>query len=325
MGVRVLAVIPGRPESSSMIFARRQVAALAGFGVEARTFFLTSRTNPAVMVREWVRFRRELAEFRPHVVHAHFGTVTALFCALASSSRPLVITYRGSDLNPCPSMPMWRSLLGRMFSQIAALSASRIICVSEGLRRTLWSRHDVATVLPSGVDLRVFVARPRQEARARLGWPAEEKVVLFNAGREPQVKRMDLATSAVERARELVGRLRFEILDGTVDPGLVPLYMSASDCVLVTSDWEGSPCIVQEALACGLPVVSVPVGDVPTLLDGVTPSRIAERTPEALGQAMAEILSSPVRSNGAAKARSLSVESVTRMTCELYRAAAGAV
>lgn len=44
-----------------------------------------------------------------------------------------------------------------------------------------------------------------------------------------------------------------------------------ADMLLLTSDWEGTPNVVLEAMASGLPVVASNVGDVPELLvDGVT-------------------------------------------------------
>jgi teichuronic acid biosynthesis glycosyltransferase TuaC len=36
----------------------------------------------------------------------------------------------------------------------------------------------------------------------------------------------------------------------------VPIWLNASDVLLVTSHHEGSPTIVKEALACNLPIVS---------------------------------------------------------------------
>ena len=49
----------------------------------------------------------------------------------------------------------------------------------------------------------------------------------------------------------------------------VAKVMNAVDVTLMTSDFEGSPVAVKESLACMTPVVSVPVGDLPELLEGL--------------------------------------------------------
>jgi hypothetical protein len=91
--LRVLAVVPGDGQGSSMIFVRRQIASLLDLGVNVRTFFLQSRTSPVAIAREWSRLRRQICQFRPHLVHAHYGTVTSFLCAVATNI-PLVITFR---------------------------------------------------------------------------------------------------------------------------------------------------------------------------------------------------------------------------------------
>src|SRR5262249_21309276 len=148
----------------------------------------------------------------------------------------------------------------------------------------------------------------RDEARLRLGWGLDERVVLFNAGREPKVKRLDLARAAVEAARRRCGDIRFAVLDGYVDPKEIPTWMNAADCLLFTSDWEGAPTVIQEALACDLPIVSVNVGDVPERLQGVSPSCIVARDPEALGGALADILETRERSNGHTRSQRISLD-----------------
>src|SRR4030065_378658 len=45
-------------------------------------------------------------------------------------------------------------------------------------------------------------------------------------------------------------------------PVEVAAFLNACDCLLMTSNQEGSPNIVKEALACNLPVISIDVGDV---------------------------------------------------------------
>ncbi len=219
-----------------------------------------------------------------------------------------MITFRGSDLNPIPHGGV-RAVVGRVFSQLAALRASRMVCVSGQLCSRLWWRKDRVTVIPSGVDATQFRPLDRALARRFLGWSQEQRVVLFNAGHDARNKRLDLAEAACDRARLTLSDLRLEVLRGNTDPALIPVLMNASDCLLVTSDSEGSPTVVQEALACGLPIVSVPVGDVEVRLQNVTHSRIVERDTRALAQAVVELTSVPSRTNGRSKIGEISFES----------------
>jgi glycosyltransferase involved in cell wall biosynthesis len=244
---------------------------------------------------------------RPHLLHAQFGTMTAAVCALWTRV-PLVITFRGSDLNPVPSMNAVRVILGHLLSQLAALRARRIVCVSGQLRSRLWWRQLRITVVPSGVDLQVFKPEPRGEARAKLAWSMSRKVVLFNAGGSPEVKRLDLAQAAVMQAARIDSEIVLHVITGGVLPADVNTLLSAADCLLVTSDWEGSPNIVKEALACGTPIVSVDVGDVRERIVGVEPSRLVSRDPAAIGGAIAEILETPRRSNGREHVASMSLK-----------------
>jgi teichuronic acid biosynthesis glycosyltransferase TuaC len=365
--LRVLFVIPGEAQGHSMIFARRQALSLTQQGIDVECFYLRSRTSPVALAREYFRLRAHIARFQPALVHAQFGTVTAMLAALAAGHRPLAITYRGGDLNPSPSIQPPRSLwqtssesendrpetcsttadpitinrrfaalwnrsptcprvltravrawVGHFLSQLASLRAGLVVCVSEGLRQRLWWRRDRAVVLPSGVDLELFRPEARDQARARLGWPQHRRVVLFNAGGDPEIKRLDLALAAAGWARRRWPDLHLEILDGRVDPSRVPALMNASDCLLVTSDTEGSPSVIQEALACALPIVSVDVGDACERLRGVSPARVVKREAEALGRALAEVTAEPLRSNGPEAVRELTFDCLARRLCHLY-------
>jgi glycosyltransferase involved in cell wall biosynthesis len=319
MSARVLFLVPGRAEGHSMVFARRQAATLVGQGFQVEVFDLESRTSPRIVWEEFRRFRRAIRAFRPQVIHAHYGTVTAMFAALGTGKIPLVITYRGSDLNRTPSARGLRAAAGRLLSQIAALRAARIVCVSRQLKNLLWWRRARVTVLPSGVDPDVFRPEPRSNLRGELGWREEDRVVLFNAGHDAGNKRLDLAAHAVEEARRWAPSVRLEVLDGNVAPSRVPAMMNAADCLLVTSDAEGSPTVVQEALATNLPVVSVDVGDIRERLEGVTSSCVARREPLALGRALAEILNPPRRSDGRRRADEFSSQRIARELGRLYR------
>lgn len=321
--LRVLFVIPGEAEGNSMIFARRQADSLKGEGVDVECFSLRSRTSPLLLLREYFRLRRHVARFQPALVHAQFGTVTAMLAACVARRMPLAITYRGGDLNDSPSTGAVRSHFGRLLSQLAASRAQLIVCVSEGLRRRLWWARDRAIVLPSGVDTEQFRPEARDSARQRLGWSLRDRVVLFNAGRDPKNKRLDLAVKAVGMAQRAWPDLRLEVLNGQLEPEQVPTWLNASDCLLMTSDTEGSPTMIQEALACAVPIVSVDVGDAVERLRGVRHARIIERDAERIGQALAHITATPLRTNGPELVFELSLIHTTQKLCGLYRAALG--
>lgn len=314
---RVLFVAPGTPAGPTMVFIRNDIAAVERSGVIGRTFTLPSRTSLPILVSEACRFRREVSQFKPDLIHAHYGTVTAFFCAILTW-KPLVITFQGSDLNPFWHPNPLRSPLGRVLSQLAASRASRIICVSEQLRSRLWWNHKRASVQPSGVDTAIFRPMPKREARAALGWGADEKIIVSSAGTDPPRKRLDLAQAGVKIAESLCGIIRFVVLDGNTEHKDVAVFFNAADCFVLTSDSEGSPNVIKESMACGLPVVSVDVGDVSQRLRDVQPSKIVSRNPEDIGKALAEVLLKGERSNGPQIIHDLSAENIALKTLRLY-------
>jgi len=54
---------------------------------------------------------------------------------------------------------------------------------------------------------------------------------------------------------------------GEVPYTQVALEMQAADCLVLFSNIENSPCVIGEALCCGLPVIATRVGGIPELVD----------------------------------------------------------
>jgi glycosyltransferase involved in cell wall biosynthesis len=104
----------------------------------------------------------------------------------------------------------------------------------------------------------------------------------------------------------------------------MPVLMNAADCLLVTSDAEGSPTVVQEALATNLPIVSVDTGDVAERLTGVRQTCIVPRNANMLGDALVELLRQNRRTDGRLQAENLSLKSTTLALMRLYGDATGA-
>jgi glycosyltransferase involved in cell wall biosynthesis len=299
-----------------MVFARRQVASLRRLGVEVDEFYLDSRSDFKRTPGLFFSLSRRIRKWRPDLVHAHYGSGTAALTVLASPA-PVVITFRGSDVH-FRNLSRFKRTLVPALSRFAALRAAGVVCVSRELAFMLPRCRAKVTVLATGVDTEVFHPIERRQARLLLGWDPFEKVVVFNAGLSQAVKRPDLARAAFARAERSIESLRLHVLDGTTPPETVPLVFNAADCLLLCSDTEGSPTVVQEALACDLPVVSVDVGDVREILSGVTPSMIVERDPASIATGIVKILSTPARSDGSAKVEQYSTHTIAGRLLEFF-------
>jgi glycosyltransferase involved in cell wall biosynthesis len=173
-------------------------------------------------------------------------------------------------------------------------------------------------VIPDGVDTSRFRPLDRLEARAALGWPQGEPTII-SVGRRSPVKRVWLAEQAsVLAAREIAG-LRWRAISD-VSPDEMPLYYNAADLLLHAAASEGSPNVIKEAMACNLPVLATPAGDIPELLKDVEVSAACEARPEALAREAVRLLRAGRRSNGRERIAPLALEAATEQTLDCYRA-----
>ncbi|SVE57741.1 uncharacterized protein METZ01_LOCUS510595, partial [marine metagenome] len=202
---RILWLIPGEEKHpSSMCFVKRQLTVLKERSeLQMEVFFMGKTRSPLNLFRRFINLNSVIKDFSPHLIHAQYGTVTSAFGAV-SLKWPLVISYRGSDLNPSPGDHWARNLFGKLLSQFSAYRASYIICVSEQLRQKLWRRNIPIEVIPSGVDLELFSPISRNQARRKLEWDQHDPVVLFNAGSNPITKGFGLASDTVKFARHKI-------------------------------------------------------------------------------------------------------------------------
>jgi glycosyltransferase involved in cell wall biosynthesis len=241
--------------------------------------------------------RRLAASGKYDLVHAHAG-LRAMLLAV-TQPLPLVITFHGSDLNGYP-IDSWRhaprglAITGAalMNRQLARLADAVIVMTGEMKRHLPRSVQARTSVEPMGVDTTLFHQHLREDARAQMGWETEPVVVFCSNGGK-SIKRPELAEAAICQARARCPSIRLFLLQG-MDPDKVPVVLSAADCLLVTSAREGSPNIVRESLACNLPVVSVPVGDIPALVGRDSAAGlIVPSDPKLLGEALVEVLRRP--------------------------------
>ncbi|MGI9501669.1 MAG: glycosyltransferase [Geminicoccaceae bacterium] len=322
----VIAPIPYAPPVGPAHWRRyRQVSAVErfdGITVEHPRFLAIPKVGDGVraeiMAGSLRRFMtKAVKEFRPDLLDVHYaypeGAAAyylrpALERALGRS-LPITLTCRGSDLN------LWPSIKGAdQAIQKTLKDVDHVITVSEALRREaiiLGASPERTTTLRNGVDSERFRPGDKAAARKKLGLPANARIALM-VGNLVELKGQRLVIQALARLRQaepetdwhlaLVGkggeaeRLQAEavahslapqvIMPGGQPAGALPDWYRAADVLVLASSREGWPNVVLEALACGLPVIATPVGGVPEILGDCRAARLAERSVEALTEAL---------------------------------------
>jgi glycosyltransferase involved in cell wall biosynthesis len=277
--MKVLAVTNMYPTAAEPwfgCFVRDQVEDLRALGLEVDVLPFDGRRDRLEYARAARRLRSLVARRPFDVVHAHYGLTGAV--ALTQNRAPVVTTFHGSDTG----YVRWQAWVSR----VVARSAHAIFVHEGGATRIGANR---ATVIPSSVDTELFTPRDRCEARRALGWEEARRYVLFPSAPGNPVKRYDLFERTLRRVRALAPSVDAVNLEG-FSREETALVMNAVDAVLLTSDSEGSPVTVKEALACETPVVSVPVGDVPSVLAGLAACTVARRDSDALAEAVLRAL-----------------------------------
>jgi glycosyltransferase involved in cell wall biosynthesis len=301
-------------------FVKSQADSLAALGCENTLYEIQGHRSTLEYLKAMSAIPHAARACGAELVHAHYGLSGA---AATRVKLPLVVSFCGDDLLGRPDARgrlTFRSRALLPVSHHAARRADAVIVKSEEMRRVIADVPGV-NVIPNGVDLARFAPEPRATARAALGWPDAGHVLLFAADPHEERKNWPLAqgTRTALAARGL--DVRLEAVYGRPQADMVRA-MNAADLLLLPSFHEGSPNVVKEAMAVGLPVVAAPVGDCVERLRDVSPSWVVERTVGAFADAAAAALADARRSNGRdVIARTLSLEAVAKQVLAVYEQA----
>ncbi len=201
--------------------------------------------------------------------------------------KPVVVKVHGSDVNIVAKMPSARAVMRHVLPKVTAIaSVSRAL--SDELADGIGVPREKIHLVPNGVDTTIFFPRDRSEMRKKLGLPEDRPLVLFVGRLEPQkgVEELLLAFEDVLAVRPdaMLALVGTGVLDERVKglkskwpagalhaPGPRPLtevaeWMGAADLFTLPSWNEGTPNVVLEALASGIPAVGTRVGGIPDVL-----------------------------------------------------------
>jgi glycosyltransferase involved in cell wall biosynthesis len=291
-------------------------AALAARGIEP----VLLRIPPRGYLRERALLRGLLRRMRPEVLHTHGYRPDVLLSGVARREGIRVVTtvhgFTGGD---------WKNRLYERLQCRAFRRFDAVVAVSARLAEQLAAAGVPRRVIHSLPNAwgETSDPLPRPTARAALGLP-ETGFLVGWVGRVSREKGLDVAIEALSLASRsgetdvrlvvagegteraalqarsaslgLGGRVRWL---GTVrDAGR---YFSAFDALLISSRTEGTPVVLFEAMAAGVPVVATRVGGIPEVVSDSEALLVPSEQPEALAAALHALRRDP----GAARERAL--------------------
>jgi glycosyltransferase involved in cell wall biosynthesis len=285
-------------------------AQLRALGVVSRSFGGFGKIRFAKVPVRLASLAASLRPFRPHIVQS-----THFFCNLYAGmcGRLLGAISIGAMRN---DLDHERASCGR-WTRASLRLPSGIIANSEAARRGV-DQYGVSpgsiVVLNNAIDLADFDAKASAEVS---GWSLDGLPVAMAVGRlEPQ-KRFDRFLTALALARRAAPGVRGVIVgdgqelrclhrraedigllpDGVVFLGRrndVPAVLRKADMLVLSSDHEGCPNVVLEAMAARRPVITTPAGDAAVVVqDGVSGYVVPFDDVEAMASRMVCLAESP--------------------------------
>lgn len=237
---------------------------------------------------------RLLRAYKPHIIHTHTAKAGALgrLAGWLAGVPIRVHTFHGHSLSGYfPGAISWGY---RWIERFLARLSTRLITISPALLAELVERFRIApedrfVVIRLGFDMERWNQYDADKARSwHQNWAPNGETLLAWIGRMVPIKRVEILLHAVQQLSRLGMHLRLLLVgEGPERPRLqelarrlgvadlcvwtgpvedMPTLYRAVDAVALPSRNEGTPVVLIEALACGVPVIASAVGGVPDVL-----------------------------------------------------------
>jgi colanic acid/amylovoran biosynthesis glycosyltransferase len=263
----------------------------------------------------WIRARR------PRLLHSHFGYVAAGDFALERSlSVPWFVGFYGADVFMLPRSQEWVETYGRMFERITGALAlgpymQRVLielgCPAEKVR-----------VHPLGVDIASIPSTIRQRK-------ADDPLKVLFAGTFREKKGIPYVIEGCGLARRAGARLELHIAGDAMSPSdkaekervlQVAQRIGVSDIIVLHSwvsyerllelafdshvfiapsvtaadgDSEGTPFVIQQMMATGMPVISTHHSDIPFIFGECASLLVPERNSNDIAEQLQRYYEEP--------------------------------
>ena len=276
------------------------------------------------------------------VLHSHRYKENLLAVLLAKTcSVPYVVRTQHGMPEPFSGVSTLRQGIAQAIDWgVARLLTDRIVAVTEELRDQLGARlgsRERIVVIHNGLKLgEVASTLSKSEAKARLGLLPETPVIA-TVSRLVPIKRLDLfikaasVTAQFEPASQFViagdGPERQSIQALIEKEGLVSKVLllgqcqtiydviRAADVLVLTSDHEGLPMVLLEAMQLGTPIVARRVGGLPEVLDPDCGVLVPSPDPNSIAQAILHLIHDEVSRNSIIDRAKVRVHSFSAELC----------
>ncbi len=297
------------------IFIKEQIESLRNQGVDNEVFFINSREEGKIAyLRSLGKLRKHLKANVYDVIHCHHSYSGVLFFLSGRwQGTHRLLSYQSDPRNEG----------GKFLFRLLYWFFDRTIVKNKPDEAALAK----IVYLPNGVNTGFFLPMDKNACKQKLGLDPEKRYILFmdSYNRRP-CKRIDRYSETLSILKNKYHHSNLEPLVLTnTGRSLIPSYINASDLHLLTSDFEGSPNSVKECLACNIPVVSTPVGNVGDLLEDVNGSFVSSSfDPEELAElANRSLGTSTINSRETLATKGLDIETVARKLLGVYESMLG--
>jgi glycosyltransferase involved in cell wall biosynthesis len=218
---------------------------------------------------------------RTDVVHAFSASYWSFLLGPAPAivvakllRKPVVLHYHSGEADD--HLKRWRIVVKPFLALV-----DEIVVPSAYLQRVFASHGYRVRVIPNVVQTWRFRYRERSTPRPRLlsarnlepHYRVERTINAFVRLKEkyPEATLTIAGQGSQDGSlRALTKQLGISGVQfiGAVDPAAMPKMYDAADVFVNTSDVDNQPVSILEAFASGLPVVSTPIGDIPSMLRG---------------------------------------------------------
>ena len=221
--------------------------------------------------------------FRPDIIHAHIYEAAVPAVLIGKAYRlPVVVTEHSTGF-PMGRLPRQDVRMARF----AFSKADVVLPVSLSLQKAIENYGIKARfqIVPNAVDLSLFYPsfdsrpdnRPKRLLFVGLLDPSHKKGLPFLLKALARLKEhrgdwcLDLvgdgpARQEYESMVEDLGLVDKVIFHGLKTKEEVGEFMRKADIFVLPSLWENLPCVLIEAMACGLPIVSTLTGGIPEMI-----------------------------------------------------------